>query len=72
MLNDRITTYGTRSHVDKSKFVDLLCEIWHDGIKPNNAISGSSSTGIWPVNREKYPLRRFDTRMLKLVSAIFF
>ena len=44
MLNDRITTYGTRNRVDKSEFVDLLCEIWHDGMEPENAISGFSST----------------------------
>ena len=43
---------------------DLLCEIWHDGMKPENAISGFSSTGIWPVNCEKYPLQRYDTRIL--------
>ena len=30
MLNDCITTYGTRNHIDKSEFVDLLCEIWHE------------------------------------------
>ena len=35
-----------------------------DRMKPENAISGFSSTGIWPVNREKCPLRRFDTRIL--------
>ena len=51
MLNDCIATYRTRNRVDKSEFVDLLCEIWHDGMKPENASSGFSSTGIWPVNR---------------------
>ena len=64
MLNDCITIYGTRNCIDKSEFVDLLCEIWHDGMKPENAISGFSSTGIWPVNHEKYPLQRFDTKIL--------
>ena len=63
MLNDRITTYGTRNRIDKSEFVDLLCEIWHDRVKPENVASGFSSTGIWPVNREKYPLC-FDARIL--------
>ena len=46
MLNDRITTYETRNRIDKSEFVDLLCKIWHDRLKPENAISGFSSTGI--------------------------
>ena len=46
MLNDYVTTYGTRNHVDKSEFVDLLCKICHVGIKPENAISVFSSIGI--------------------------
>ena len=40
MLNNRITTYGTRNRKDKSEFFDLRCEIWHDGIKPECATSG--------------------------------
>lgn len=40
MLNNCITTYGTRNRKDKSEFFDLRCEIWHDGIKPECATSG--------------------------------
>ena len=41
MLNNHITTYGTRNRKDKSEFFDLRCEIWHDGIKPECANLGA-------------------------------
>lgn len=43
MLNNCITTYGTRNRKDKSEFFDLRCEIWHDGIKPECA-----NLGVYP------------------------
>ena len=30
-----------------------------------NVKSGFSSTGIWPVNKDKYPMHRFDPRLLR-------
>ena len=46
--------------LSKSEFADLLCETWNRGFKPATIISGFVSTGIYPVNRMKYPLSRFD------------
>lgn len=51
--------------LSKSEFADLLCETWHDGFKPATIISGFVSTGIYPVNRLKYPVSRFDPTKLQ-------
>ena len=51
--------------IQKSIFVDLLCKIWHKGLSPKNVIAGFRSTGIYPVNREKFPIDRFNARLLK-------
>lgn len=48
-----------------SEFVDLLCSIWHDGLKKENIISGFYSTGIYPPNKFKYPRDRLDPEKLK-------
>lgn len=44
----------------KSEFVDLVCQVWHQGISVNNICAGFRSCGIFPVDRTKYPLARFD------------
>lgn len=44
----------------KSEFVSVLCRVWNVGLKPDNVIAGFTSTGIYPINRDKYPVDRFD------------
>nr|CAH7744755.1 unnamed protein product [Callosobruchus chinensis] len=44
--------------LSKSEFVDLLCKIWHEGITPQTILTGFRSTGIYPPNRNKYPVSR--------------
>ena len=44
----------------KSEFVDLICEIWHEALKSDNIISGFRTTGIFPFNRDQYPISRLD------------
>lgn len=46
--------------LQKSEFVNILCEVWQNGLKPDNIISGFRSTGIYPSDRTKYPVPRFD------------
>ena len=66
MLNSRLNILGSsRARLDKASFVEQVCEVWHDGLKPSNIVSGFTSTGILPVDRTKYPERRFDARLLK-------
>ena len=58
--------FGPRETISKSVFVDLLSEIWHKCLSSTiNIISGFRATGIYPINREKYPQDRFDQRLLK-------
>ena len=54
MLNSRSNTLGSsRARLDKATFVDQICEVWHDGLKSSNIVSGS--TGIFPVDLTQYP-----------------
>ncbi|KAJ8869551.1 hypothetical protein PR048_028542 [Dryococelus australis] len=46
--------------LQKNEFVNLLCEVWTEGLKPENIISGFRSTGIYPTDRNKYPVSRFN------------
>ena len=66
MLNARLNELGAcRARLDKATFVKQLCSAWHDGLKPENVISGFKSTGIYPVDSSQYPQTRFDARLLK-------
>ena len=40
--------------VDKAEFVNLISSIWHISMKKSNVIAGFETTGIWPLNKEKY------------------
>ena len=64
-LGERMNTFGSKSSLTKSEFINLLCSIWNDGMTEANIKSGFSSTGIWPLNKEKYPVNRFDPRLLR-------
>ena len=64
-LNERINRFGLVKKVDKAEFVNLLSKIWHEGMAASNAIAGFESTGIWPLNREKYDKSRFDVRIVR-------
>ena len=64
-LNERMNLLGPRETISKSVLVDLLSEIWHKCLSSSNIISGFRATGIYPINREKYPQDRFDQRLLK-------
>lgn len=48
----------------KPEFVDTLCAIWNEALSAENIKKGFESTGIYPINREKYPKERLD--VLKL------
>ena len=60
MLNKRLNELGsTRARLDKATFVDALGDVWHQGLKPANIIAGFEKTGIFPVDRLRYPESRF-------------
>lgn len=51
--------------LSKSQFVELLAEVWTHAIKPKNIISGFSSSGIFPVDKTKFPTDSFKQRELE-------
>ena len=65
MLNAMLNEYGPKARLDKSMFVNKLCEVWHTGLKAENIMAGFQSTGIFPTDRTKYSDNRFDIRFLK-------
>ena len=64
-LNEYVNICGASKSISKSTFIDLLSDIWHEGLSPKNVISGFEKTGIFPVNREKFPIERLDSRLVK-------
>lgn len=56
--------HRNQRRLQKNEFVDLLCSIWHQGLSPENVISGFKSTGIFPLDRSKYPTDRLDPQKL--------
>ena len=69
-LNARINEFSLTKKVDKAEFVNLISSIWHIGMKESNVITGFETTGIWPLNKEKYVKSRFDIHLLKKVSEM--
>ena len=51
--------------LSKSEFVDLVCEVWREGLSSMNIISGFRACGIYPVNRNKYPTDRLNPTKLQ-------
>lgn len=49
----------------KSEFVDLMCSVWYEGLSSLNIISGFRVCGIFPINRERYPVKRLNPELLK-------
>jgi hypothetical protein len=68
LWNQKLVSYQ-REHnfriITKSECVDLLCEVWKNGLSSANIQSGFRETGIFPVDRSKYP-----TDMFKKVDLI--
>nr|XP_023014653.1 uncharacterized protein LOC111504352 [Leptinotarsa decemlineata] len=51
--------------LSKQKFVELLAEVWRDGMTAANIISGFETTGIFPINSAMFPEEFFDPIKLK-------
>ena len=65
LLNERINILGPREPISKPVFVDLLAKVWHKGLMPENVRAAFRTTGIWPVDSQKYNVDRFDQRLLR-------
>lgn len=55
----------------KSKFVELLGQVWVESMKSENIIKGFSSTGIYPVDSTKFPESEFSAIALQKYKAKF-
>ena len=64
-LNEYVNVVGASKGISKATFVDLISSVWHEGLTPENVISGFRKTGIYPVDRTKFPQHRFDVRLVK-------
>ena len=64
-LNARINEFSLTKKVHKAEFVNLISSIWHIGMKESNVITGFETTGIWPLNTEKYDKSRFDIHLFE-------
>ena len=56
---------GPRKPISKDVFANLLCEIWNEGISSKNVIAGFEVTGIYPINKSKYPEKRLNPNLVK-------
>ena len=45
LLQERVNLFAARLQLSKGDFVNQLCKIWRDGLKPDNIVSGFASTG---------------------------
>ena len=52
LLNERVNVLGPKEIISKSKFVNLLSQVWYTGL----------STEIFPTNRDKYNIERLYQR----------
>ena len=64
-LNNHISAVDPKQTMRTATFVDKLCEVWHKGLSSENIKSRFRATGIYPVDRTKFPADRIDPRLLK-------
>ena len=65
VLNEWINEFGPREPIRKAQFVNKLGDVWHKGLSPENIMAGFNATGVFPVDKSKFPESRFDTRLIK-------
>ena len=64
-LNEWVNEHGPKNPMKKPNFVDMLSKIWHKCLSEENVKAGFRATGIYPVNRDRFPRDRLDPRLLK-------
>ena len=63
IVHEWLVEWGSK--LPKANFVNLLSNVWHEGITPSNVVSAFRTRGIYPVDREKYPKSRIDSGLVK-------
>ena len=64
-LNEYVNIVGASKGISKATFGDLIAAVWHQGLTPDNVIAGFRKTGIYPVDRTKFPTHRLDARLVR-------
>ena len=64
VLNDHVSVWGTKEPMQRHVFCNLISEVWHKGLTPDNIVAGFKACGVYPLDRERYPTDRFDIRKL--------
>ena len=64
VLNDHMGLTGPKNSIRPSDFMNMVSEMWHDAMPPKNSVRGFACTGIYPVDRSKFPLERLDVRLV--------
>ena len=54
-LNKRTKQWEAREIVRKALFVNLLSDVWHEGLSKRNIQARFETTGVFPVDSYKYP-----------------
>ena len=56
---------GRRTPLRRDEFCRFLSNVWHESLSRENVKAGFSATGIFPTDRNAYPVNRFNPRLLK-------
>lgn len=54
LLNKWVNECAAKQPIRKGLFVDKLGEVWHKGLSQENIQAGLGSTGIFPLNMDKF------------------
>ena len=60
---------GARAPLQKRGFVNMLCQVWKEGLSQENIKAGFYATGIHPLNPEKYTTDRLCPLKMKTYKA---
>ena len=55
--------------IDKSTFVDLMCDAWRQAMTVENVSAGFRRTGIYPLDSSKFPVAKFCKKKLEQYLA---
>ena len=63
LLNEQVVEWGSKLTI--ANFHTLLSKAWHDSFNSSKVLGGFRTTGIFPLDREKYQKSRLDPSLLK-------
>ena len=64
-LNAWVSFSGPRKPISKDVFAIPLSKIWNEGISSKNIIARFEVTGLYPINKSKYPEKHLNPNLVK-------